>query len=111
MDRVCLPTPWNEVKCTIAHRLPAKFGEYMISTHTTDVAVQAKTIHGRELQAKLEASHPNRYVAIEPESGEYFVAESFGEAVAAARTVHPDRIAFVIRIGHPAALSWGGLTI
>jgi hypothetical protein len=83
----------------------------MISTHTTDVAARAKAIYGRGLQAELEASHPNEYVAIEPESGEHFLADSFGAAVAAARAAHPDRISFVIRIGHPAALHLGGLTI
>jgi hypothetical protein len=83
----------------------------MISSHTTDIADRAKAIYGRRLQAELEAAHPNRYVAIEPESGEHFLADSFGRAVAAARAAHPDRIPFVIRIGHSAALHLGGLTI
>ena len=64
----------------------------------------------RQLQAELEATHPDRYVAIEPESGEHFLADSFGGAVAAARAAHPDRISFVIRIGHPAAIHLGGVT-
>jgi hypothetical protein len=82
----------------------------MISNHTTHVAELAKAIYGRRLQAELEAAHPNAYVAIEPESGEHFLADSFGRAVAAARAAHPDRISFVIRIGHAAALHLGGLT-
>jgi hypothetical protein len=49
-------------------------------------------------------------VAIEPESGEDFLAESFGRAVAAERAAHPDRISFVTRIGHSAAIHLGGLT-
>ncbi len=82
----------------------------MISSHTVHVAERAKEIYGRRLQAELEAAHPNCYVAIEPESGEHFVADSFGRAVAAARKAHSDRISFVIRIGHPAAIHLGGLT-
>jgi hypothetical protein len=83
----------------------------MISSHTIQVAERAKAIYGRHLQAELEATHPNVYVAIEPESGQHFLADSFGGAVAAARAVHPDRISFVIRIGHPAAIHLGGLAI
>jgi hypothetical protein len=82
----------------------------MNSSHTTDVAERAKAIYRRRLQAELEAAHPNRYVAIEPDSGEHFLADSFGGAVAAARAAHPARISFVIHIGHPAALHMGGLT-
>ena len=82
----------------------------MISSHTTQVAKRAKAIYSQQLQAELEASHPNSYVAIEPESGEHFLADSFSGAVAAARVAHPDRIPFVIRIGHQAAIHLGGLT-
>jgi hypothetical protein len=81
----------------------------MISSLTTHVAERAKAIYARRLQAELEAAHPNGYVAIEPESGEHFLADSFGRAVAAARAAHPDRISFVIHIGHPAAIHLGGL--
>jgi hypothetical protein len=83
----------------------------MISSQTTLVAERAKAIYSQRLQAELETVHPNRFVAIEPESGEHFLADSFGGAVAAARAAHPDRISFVIRIGHPAAIHLGELTI
>ena len=82
----------------------------MISSHTTHVAERAKAIYGQRLQAELEAAHPNCYVAIEPESGQHFLADSFAKAVAAARSAYPERISFVIRIGHPAAIHMGGLT-
>jgi hypothetical protein len=82
----------------------------MISSHTTQVAERAKAIYCSGLQAELEAAHRDRYVAIEPESGEHFVADSFGDAVAAARMAHPDRISFVIHIGHQAAIHLGGMT-
>jgi hypothetical protein len=82
----------------------------MISSHTTRVAERAKAIYAERLQSDLEAAHPSGYVAIEPESGEHFLADSFGGAVAAARTAYPDRISFVIHIGHSAAIHLGGLT-
>lgn len=81
----------------------------MISSHMTHVAERAKAIYSARLQAELEVSHADKYVAIEPESGEHFLAESFARAVAASRVAHPDRISFVIRIGQPAAIDLGGL--
>ncbi|MBP86184.1 MAG: hypothetical protein CMJ64_05630 [Planctomycetaceae bacterium] len=81
----------------------------MISEHSQNVARRAKAIYAEKLQAQLESDHPNQFVAIESESEEYFVAESFSNAVAAARKAYPDRISFVIRIGHDAALHLGGV--
>jgi hypothetical protein len=82
----------------------------MISERTKIIAERAKSIYSERLQRELEAEHRGEYVAIEPDSGEYYLADSFGQAVAAARTAHPDRISFVIRIGHDAAIHIGGMT-
>ena len=82
----------------------------MISEHSKSVAEKAQRIYAGQLQNELEAAHLDRYVAIEPESGEHFVADSFSQAVADARGAFPDRISFVIRIGHAAALHMGGIT-
>ncbi|MFO0968147.1 MAG: hypothetical protein U0793_21535 [Gemmataceae bacterium] len=82
----------------------------MISSQTTRVAERARRIYRERLQTALEATNHGSYVAIEPESGDHFIADSFGAAVAAARIAHPDRISFVIRVGHAAAIHLGGLT-
>ncbi len=82
----------------------------MISEHSKTVAEQAKAIYADRLQVELEPQHWGQFVAIEPTWGDYFVAGSFGQAVSEARTAHPDRIAFVIHIGHKAAIHIGGMT-
>jgi len=84
-------------------------GMSMISRQTTQFAERATAIYAERLRGDLEAAHTDRFVAIEPDSGEHFLADSFAGAVAAARTAHPDRISFVIRIGHPAAIHLGGM--
>ena len=81
----------------------------MISKHSKTVAERAKTIYAERMQRELEAEHRDRYVAIEPDSGDYFLADSFSDAVAESRAAHPDRIAFVIWIGHDAAIHIGGM--
>ena len=76
----------------------------MISELSKGVAERAKAIYSEQLQYELEANHLNRFVAIEPNSGDHFLADSFSQAVAIARSTYPDRISFVIRIGHETAI-------
>ena len=78
----------------------------MISNETRSVIGRAKNIYERQREA-LEAEHRDRYVAIEPESEDYFVADTFDAAVKAARTAHPSRLSHTIRIGHEAAFHIG----
>jgi len=81
----------------------------MVSADTKSVIERAKRIYAEQLQAALEPQHPNRFVAIEPESGEYFLADTFDEAVKAARAKHPSRLSHTIRIGHRAAFHMGNM--
>ena len=80
----------------------------MISAPTQSVIERAKRIYDERLRVALEAEHAGRFVAVEPESGEHFLADTFDAAVEAARTAHPSRLSHVMRVGHPAALYIGG---
>ena len=81
----------------------------MISEQYKSIAEKAKQIYAEQSRTELEALHLNRFVAIEPESGDHFIADSFSQAVADARHTHPNRISFVIRVGHEAAVHIGGI--
>jgi hypothetical protein len=81
----------------------------MVSAETKFVIDRAKEIYATRLQAELETQHLNRFVAIEPESGEYFLGDTFDGAVNAARTKYPSRLTHTIRIGHRAAFHIGGI--
>lgn len=80
----------------------------MIPADTKSVIERAKHIYVEQLRAVLESDHRNRFVAIEPDSGEYFLADMFEEAVKLARTKPPTRLSHTIRIGHRAAFHLGG---
>jgi hypothetical protein len=84
-------------------------GADMVSADTKAVIERAKRIYAEQLQAVLEPHERNRFVAIEPESGEYFLADTFDEAVQSARAKHPSRLSHTIRIGHRAAFHLGGM--
>jgi hypothetical protein len=80
----------------------------MVSPETKSVIDRAKQIYANRLQAELESRHMDRFVAIEPVSGEYFLGDTFDEAVKSARTKYPSRLSHTIRIGHRAAFHIGG---
>jgi hypothetical protein len=82
----------------------------MISAHSRSVIARSKKLYAERLQSELEATDRDRYVAIEPDSGDYFVADTLDEAVNAAIDKHPDHITHVIRIGHKAAIHIGEMT-
>ena len=81
----------------------------MVTQETLSRAARAKEIYDARLKDRLEATDRDRFVAIEPESGDYFLEDSLDAAVDAATRKHPDRITHVIRIGHPAAIYIGGM--
>ncbi len=70
------------------------------------VAVAARSIF-ESLKSQLEAEHLNRFVAIEPTSGEYFVGDTLSEAIGDSRRNYPDRLVHTFRIGHAAAVHFG----
>jgi hypothetical protein len=80
----------------------------MVSADTKSVIARAKWLYAEQLQAVLEPQHRDRFVAIEPESGEYFLGDTFDEAVQLARAKYPSRLSHTIRIGHRAAFHMGG---
>ena len=81
----------------------------MVSAETKSVIARAKQIYADRLQKDLEANHGNRFVAIEPESGEYFLGDTFDQAVRSVRVKFPTRLSHTIRIGHEAAFHIGVL--
>ena len=82
----------------------------MASTKSLDVARRANAIYESHLREELEASHRNGFVAIEPDSGDYFLGRTLSEAIQASRATHPDRLAFAMRVGHSTAVHIGVLT-
>ena len=59
------------------------------------------------LKSQVEADHLNRFVAIEPCSGEHFIGDTLSEAICEARRLYPNRLVHTFRIGHAAAVHFG----
>jgi hypothetical protein len=79
----------------------------MLSEESRSVSSRAKAIYIRHLKADLEVKCHGQFVAIEPDSGDYSVANSLDEAVKLAELAHPSKLTYSIRIGHAAVVHIG----
>jgi hypothetical protein len=73
----------------------------------SSVAQRAKQIYEHSLKASLEGTHQDEFVAIEPESGDFFLGRTLSEAIGKSRSKHPDKLAHALRVGHTAAIHFG----
>lgn len=67
------------------------------------LARQGQALYDRELRANLEAKHFGRFVAVEPESGKFWLGDTVEEVCHQARTAVPGKLFHLIRIGSPTA--------
>lgn len=74
----------------------------------TDLAERGQKFYQEKLQALLEPEQIGKFVAIEPETGQYFVGETDRDALWAGRAALPDKLFFLVRIGYEAAHKIGG---
>ena len=80
----------------------------MLTPELDDFIRRAETIYKQRLAGLLEPEHRNKFVAIEPESGSYFLGRTLTEAMCAARDEYPHRLSHAMRVGHKTALHIGG---
>jgi hypothetical protein len=79
-----------------------------------DVAVgdplveSGQRFYDEHLKDQLEPEHTGRYVAIEPESGRYFLADTGTEALLEAHRTLPESLFYLARVGYPAADTLSG---
>ena len=74
-------------------------------TEPRDVRRRARAIY-EAIQGKLESDLKGQVVAIEAESGEYFVGQTVLEVTQKARAKHPHKIFHFFRIGFPTVYVW-----
>ena len=76
-------------------------------SNTTEVAARGRSILGGGLEDRLLGEgNRGRFVAIEPDSGDFFLGDTMGEASERMRTEHPNAVGFIGRVGFDAAVSF-----
>jgi hypothetical protein len=96
---------WRGASASIS--LDGRGKPIMASQDSRDLVRRAEQIYDQRLRKSLEATHRDSFVAIEPDSGDYFLGRTLSEASAEARKVYPDRRTYVLRVGHPTAVTIG----
>jgi hypothetical protein len=79
----------------------------MVTQDLDDFVRRAERFYNERLRTQLEQSHRDKFVALEPVSGDYFLGKTLSEAMGAAKAKYPDRLSHAVRIGHEAALHFG----
>lgn len=75
------------------------------------MSTRGRKIYEEQLKAGLEPDQKGRFVAIEPESGRYFLGDTGGEALVAAHREMPGHQFYLKRIGFETTYKLGGYGI
>ncbi len=83
----------------------------VISQDSLDLVRRGELIYEQCWKATLESTHQDYFVAIEPDSGDYFLGRTLSEAAAAARQTYPNHRTYVLRVGHSTAVHIGACQV
>lgn len=75
---------------------------------TDDLAESGQRLYDERLRAVLEPEHEGEFVAIDPETERYFLGRTGLAALRAGRKELPDKLFYLLRVGHDAAYRVGG---
>lgn len=74
---------------------------------TNETVRRGEKVYAR-IKARLEPQYTGKFIAIEVDSGDYFIDKNSVAAILKARKKHPDAIFYLARVGFPAASSMTG---
>ena len=72
-----------------------------------DVVRLGQERYQRDIRARVEPLHLDKFLALDIETGEYEIGEQVLDAVRALRTKRPQAVVHIHRIGHPAVYRLG----
>ena len=78
------------------------------ATPNDDVIERGQTTYRQQLASILEPSHIGEFVAVEPDSGRYFLGSTASAALVAAHAAMPNNLFYLTRVGRETAHSVGG---
>lgn len=77
-----------------------------MAMNVKSLEARGERIYRTQLKTLLEPDHTGEFVAIEVESGDYFVGPTIGAALAKASRKYPDKRFHIMRIGYPVVASF-----
>jgi hypothetical protein len=79
----------------------------MIGPIQQEIIQAAEHLYATQLRSHLEPAHNGEFIAIEPESGDYFLGKTLSSAIQASRRAHPSRLSYTMRVGTNPAIHMG----
>lgn len=76
-----------------------------VGVSPSQITNKGEKLYQKELKDLLEPAHRGKYVAIEPESGDYFVGDDPIQADTQAQEKHPEKVFYLKKIGYESAFS------
>ena len=73
------------------------------SSMSKNLVVRGQTAYNQKLASVLEPSHTDDFVAIEPDSGRYFLGSTASAALIAAHSAMPNNLFYLTRVGRDTA--------
>ena len=73
-----------------------------------DLVMRGQTAYRQRLASILEPSHMGEFVAVEPDSGRYFLGSTASAALVAAHDAMPNNLFYLTRVGRETAHTVGG---
>lgn len=78
------------------------------ATAGDDLVERGQSAYRERLASVLEPSHLGEFVAVEPDSGRYFLGSTASAALVAAHTAMPSNVFYLTRVGQETAHTVGG---
>lgn len=83
--------------------------EQIFNFNQEELAEKGKKIYYEKLKDRLELEHKGEIVAINTDTGDYFLGKTLLEAVKKGRRKYPKAIFYSIKIGYPAVVKFRGI--
>jgi hypothetical protein len=77
-------------------------------TASHDLVERGLNTYRQRLASILEPSHIGEFVAVEPDSGQYFLGTTASAALVAAHAAMPNNLFYLTRVGRETAHTVGG---
>ena len=75
--------------------------------YPTEIAQKGTQVY-QKISKQIEKDHLGDFVAIEVESGKYFLGQTQIEAIEKAKKSYPTKIFYLMKVGFPTAVTFSG---
>lgn len=77
------------------------------TVYPSEIAHKGEEVY-QKISKQIEKKHLGSFIAIEVESGKYFIGETQIEATEKAKKHFPEKVFYLMKIGFPAVVTFSG---